>query len=440
MAPRLDAGPRGGARLASLLAVAATTVALADVRSVSAQSVVLAGGTVVDVRTGTSRVSDVIIVDGVVRGVGSAGSVGAGLDVIDVRGRWIIPGLVELHTHTTDSVALRRAMALGVTSTLTIRTPPDSSSLEDLTASPGVSMPREHTVAGRFTAGFPRMTPGRWAPETRAAASMRLDELRRAGYERIKIWMDDFSLQRPETVEVLSDSIFRALIDGGAARGMRSYVHALEGRWYRAATDAGAAWIIHPMFPDTLTAADAAGLTSAGMGWTTVMSVVLRLGDPRAFARRALADPRLVATMSEGTLEELRTTSRLPDAPGASVRPLMVERHREYLRVIARNTRRAAAAGVTLSIGSDSEAGFGTHVEIELVQEYGLDAPAILRAATLGGATGLGVEDRFGTVEVGKVADLLVLGSDPLIDATNLRDVDLVLKGGVVWTAEELRR
>ena len=118
----------------------------------------------------------------------------------------------------------------------------------------------------------------------------------------------------------------------------------------------------------------------------------------------------------------------------------MVERHRQYLAVMAHNALTAAGEGVVLSVGSDSQAGFGTHLEAELLRDYGLDASTVLRALTIGGATGLGVADRFGRIEPGFVADLVVLGSDPLRDITNLRDVQMVVKGGHAWTAEELRR
>ena len=420
----------------SLLAALLTTAT----GSLSAQSVVVAGGNVIDVRDGTSSVLDLVVRDGIIQQLGPPGSPDHDLDVIDAHGRWVVPGLVEVHTHTTDTVDLRRALSLGVTSTLTIRTPPDQGSMEAVSNLPSVALPREYTVAGRFTGGFPRPAAGRWAPASPLEAGRYLDELRREGYRRIKIWMDDFSLQRTETVPVLSDSVFRALLAGAEARGMTSFVHALEGRWYRAAVAGGATWVIHPMFPDTLTSADAIAMSSRGMGWTTVLSVVLRLGDAREYARRALADPRLVATMSEDTRRSLGSTAALPQNPGVSTRPLMVERHRDYLDVIARNTRKAVSEGVVMSVGSDSQAGFGTHLEAGLLWDYGIDPRTILRALTLGGAQALGVGDRFGSIDPGRVADLVVLGSDPLLDITNLRDVEIVVKGGHVWRADDLRR
>ena len=420
----------------SLLAICAPNTAA----TISAQSLVVAGGTVIDVRTGLSSTKDVLIVDGVITRLGGLETIPADAQQFDARGNWVVPGLIELHTHTTDSTDLRRALSLGVTSTLTIRTPPDEGSLEAVSGLPDVPLPREHTVAGRFTGGFPRADPGRWAPANTTEAHDYLDRLRQAGYQRIKIWMDDFSLQRTETVPVLSDSVFSALLAGAEARGMKSYVHALEARWYRMAVRGGATWIIHPMYPDTLTRDDARALISRGMGWTTGLSVVLRLGDARAYARRALEDSRLVAAMSEDTRGFLERTAALPDNPGSTARPLMVEKHPEYLNVMARNGLTAARQGVVLSVGSDSQAGYGTHVEIELLRDYGFDAPTILRAATLGGAEGLGVGESLGSIEPGRVADLVILGSDPLSDITNLRDVQAVVKGGHVWSAEELRR
>lgn len=404
-----------------------------------AQDLVLRGGNIVDVVTGQVRVASVIVRNGLIAEVTNTPPDPA-LDVLDVTDRWIVPGLVELHTHTTDTVALRRALGLGITSTLTIRTPPDSFSLEPLSALPGVPLPREHTVAGRFTGGFPRPDPLRWAPQTPREAEAYLDSLRAAGYTRIKIWMDDFSLQREATVPVLNDPTFAALLGGARARDMRAYVHALEARWYRKAVEGQATWVIHPMFPDSLTERDTSALKAAGMGWTSAMSVVADLGDSRRYARMVVADPRLVETLSDERYTELARLSGLETNPGSGVRPIMVREHERYLRVIARNTRLASANGVTLSVGSDRTAGFGTHVEIELLRDYGVDATVILRAATLGGTEALGTSSSFGTIDEGKVADLLVLTTNPLDDITNLRDVDWVIKGGRPWRAADLRR
>lgn len=99
--------------------------------------------------------------------------------------------------------------------------------------------------------------------------------------------------------------------------------------------------------------------------------------------------------------------------------------------------RRAHRAGVPIAAGTD----FTTPLDgapalmeelDELHQNAGFTAADALRAATLNGALALGVASDFGTVEVGKVADLVVLGADPTEDLGNLSQVIYVIRDGRV--------
>jgi imidazolonepropionase-like amidohydrolase len=62
----------------------------------------------------------------------------------------------------------------------------------------------------------------------------------------------------------------------------------------------------------------------------------------------------------------------------------------------------------------------------------------VLVAATYGGAIALGVEDEIGTIEAGKLADMVVLNANPFTSIRNARQIAWVFKGGVVFTPEEL--
>ena len=77
---------------------------------------------------------------------------------------------------------------------------------------------------------------------------------------------------------------------------------------------------------------------------------------------------------------------------------------------------------------------------MELMAEAGMSPRAILKAATIGGAAVLKVSADLGSIGPGRLADLVLLGSDPLKDSRNLRDVRFVMKAGHLWSAEELRR
>lgn len=100
--------------------------------------------------------------------------------------------------------------------------------------------------------------------------------------------------------------------------------------------------------------------------------------------------------------------------------------------------------GDLITVGTDHPSwgqyfsGFGIHRELHVFVRAGLPPAAALRAATLNAARALGVEDDLGTLEAGKLADLVVLQDDPLDDIRNTRDPRLVIKGGHVHRPGEL--
>jgi imidazolonepropionase-like amidohydrolase len=77
--------------------------------------------------------------------------------------------------------------------------------------------------------------------------------------------------------------------------------------------------------------------------------------------------------------------------------------------------------------------GMGTHIEMEVLTEAGVPAAEVLRAATWGSALALGASDQVGTIEAGRMADLVILRADPLRDIRNTRRIDRVIKQGVVF-------
>ena len=82
---------------------------------------------------------------------------------------------------------------------------------------------------------------------------------------------------------------------------------------------------------------------------------------------------------------------------------------------------------------------FSVHRELALFVKSGIPEAAVLRFATINAATALRVEDDLGTIEAGKIADLVILGASPLDDIRNTRDVRMVFKDGVAYDPAELR-
>ena len=94
-------------------------------------------------------------------------------------------------------------------------------------------------------------------------------------------------------------------------------------------------------------------------------------------------------------------------------------------------------AGVPLLAGTDTPEpfvppGFSMHQELELLVESGLSPAEALRCATLHNARRFGQAERLGTIEPGKLADLVLLDADPLESIANTRTISKVFRGGLV--------
>lgn len=104
----------------------------------------------------------------------------------------------------------------------------------------------------------------------------------------------------------------------------------------------------------------------------------------------------------------------------------------------------AAGGGHLLLVGTDEPVyelllpGFAYHRELRAMVYAGLPPVAVLKAATINGARALGVSDRLGSIEPGKLADLYVATGNPLEDIAAARNVRLVIKAGLVYEPEAL--
>jgi hypothetical protein len=94
--------------------------------------------------------------------------------------------------------------------------------------------------------------------------------------------------------------------------------------------------------------------------------------------------------------------------------------------------------GIRLMPGTDDYTGVSLHRELELYVKAGIPAAETLRLATLGAAQYLKQDQDYGTIERGKVADLVLLPGDPTKDISLIRHARLVMRGGVVYYPSEI--
>ena len=98
--------------------------------------------------------------------------------------------------------------------------------------------------------------------------------------------------------------------------------------------------------------------------------------------------------------------------------------------------QRALKAGVKIAFGTDV-GGFSWDIDpaaqFKTMVKYGMTPADALRSATIDAAGLLGWQDRIGTIEQGKFADIIAVSGNPLDDITQLEKVNFVMKGGEIW-------
>jgi hypothetical protein len=369
---------------------------------------------------------------------------------INGRGLFALPGLIDAHTHmvhvldyarVTGDEVLPMYLAAGVTSV--------RSTGDEIVAA---------TLVARFAAAHPERSPRVFtcSPLLDADPPIHRDIGR--------------AITDPKAVPAILDemaawNIATVKIYAGTARPVgQAIIHEAHRRGLFVAAHLGA-----------YSAQDAVadGIDCLEHIWSVFNYVIPPevASQPGHRGRLDLSNPKCEALVAElarrkvmvdPTLAVFRNMILLPDVPEVRDLPendLVPQRLREFWPVYLRRSgcpqggpledrRREFArfqeltgklhrAGVPLLAGTDAPEpqvppGFSLHQELELLVESGLSPAAALTAATLNNARALRQEEALGSIEKGKLADLLLLTANPLDDIRNTRSIRLVIRGGTV--------
>lgn len=412
------------------------------------RKVVIESATLVNGRTGLPMDHVTIVIeDERIQATGQRDSIRIPSDatVIDGRGKWVIPGLVDVHAHYTMRSLLRQTLALGFTTVHVMPFPPDNRlDLEAWASMPESPAPRLQLTTPLFTGEFPdNLLPGAFdirKPRTPSEVQHTIQDLRDRGFRQIKIIQDDGTLWTgPDSaVPRLPDNVFNELVQRAHELDMRVYVHATQLRDSRQAILAGADAFMHGAMDSLLDDSLWSEMRRRRMVWTPALAVVLAYGDSRDFARRILADPHLEEVLTDEEHARRMTDAEATDPPAGNPMAAVPSNLAHYMTVLNENTRRAQSSGVPIALGSDGGPGIMSHIEMELLAEAGLTSAEVLVAATYGGAVALGMQDEIGTIEPGKLADLVVLRANPLADIRHTRDMEFTIKGGRLFKRTDL--
>jgi len=423
-----------------------------DSSSIALRNVRLVDGTGAAARDGQT----VLIEGDIIRAVGPNGSVQvpAGAHVIDLTGHTVIPGLVGMHDHMYWSsrpqiVSYPRLfLAAGVT---TIRTTGSYDSYQELNIKRNIEEGRvagpSIYVTGPYLQG---VGPG---PGTMHPLSGQEDARRMVRYwaEEGVTWFKAYTQ--------ISRADLGAAIEEAHKHGVKVTAH-LCSVGFKEAVALGIDNLEHGLLtnseyhpgkqPDRCPLTTDSAYAALDVNSPSVQETF------RAMVKRKVPMTSTLAVFETGMLSRVPVDQRVLDALFPEGREQLAARwnsapsRTEAERTAIASLKKAmeyerafVKAGGLLAAGSDpccaqSIAGYSDQRNFELLIEAGFTPEVAIQIMTLNGAKVLGGADRFGSVQAGKVADLVVLNGDPTRNPTDIRNVTLVFKHGVGYDSAKL--
>ena len=388
-----------------------------------------------------------LIEDGRIAWIGPAGQLELpdGVEPTDLTGKYVIPGLMDLHVHLGNVVDLNQDKAnysresvekdlntyasYGVTTVLSMGT--DQDLIFDIRNAQREGRPETTRVytAGQglvFEGGYGGLAGVNNQVATVDEAAAEVNAQADKGVDIVKFWMDDELGTMPKMPYDMSE----AIIDTAHERGLRVAAHIFYLADAKELVEQGVDALAHavrdrPVDQELIVAMKANGVWQVAETLSREASM-FAYGEPAPF----LDDPFFRRSVSEETLRQLASRER---QSSVSSGPYFHD-YPEFLETAQANYKRLADGGVDFAFGTDSGPpgrfpGYFAHWELKLMVDSGFTPAEALHAATGRAAEFLQAED-LGTLESSHWADFVVLDADPLADILNSRAINSVYIAG----------
>jgi imidazolonepropionase-like amidohydrolase len=427
-----------------LTAVLAATVLFLAASAAHAASLLIENVTLID---GTGKQPQknawVHVEDDRIQAVGAGpGSRPSATRTIDGRGKYLIPGLMDMHIHlrgrprsdersadrSAGIQALQGYLYSGVTSVYDAGNDPDYiSGLRSDERSGKLVSSRVFSTVGVVTyPGSHGGGPGATLVDSWPQAKEALDKHIAREPDVLKLTYEERGWGSRPMIPKLPVDLMQQIIQYYNDRGIRTTVHVSGEPSARDAIFAGVDTLAHPVIVGPISESFAKLMGAK----KTPMVTTLTIGEN--YSRLAenpeyLDQPLYRAVLDADEIERLKT-----------------EVHEEYAArswtwwmkimtpIAQENLRQIHEAGGILVAGTDQTTGPALHRELELLVAAGIPALDTIRIATLNGAVFLGKESDLGSIEEGKLADMVLLNADPTADINNAKNINLVIKAGQV--------
>jgi imidazolonepropionase-like amidohydrolase len=410
-----------------------------------AQDLVLTNAKIVDPSSRTVVDGSLWITNGRIAGRGANVPAATPGERIDVHGRWIIPGLVDLHTHSFGNMALGgvvdgfgtentsiRVLRAGVTAFLDLFNAEDYIfSLRNRQRAGEIGGAEIFAAGPCFTATKGHCSE--YGVPTRLIdspddARRQLAELAPKHPDFIKVVYDHNSYGGTG-LPTIDKATLAALIAAGKERGLRTIVHV--GTWndVRDAVESGAAAVTH-VPQDGPVPADVVTLMAQRKPWH-IPTLVVHTDLTELLDHPELVESPLLKALTSDTIRAVYRR-------GAGSLDERMQRRLEVRRaataVTLESVRLLHAAGVRMLVGTDAGnpgtfQGYSVHRELIRLVQAGLSPWEALAAATTD--AGLFLERKFG-VQAGDAANLVVLEASPIDDIANTQRIAIVVARGKV--------
>ncbi len=370
-----------------------------------------------------------------------------GTNRIDGSGKFLMPGLMDMHIHLRGSVELTPEGLFKVTNDRTrgirmlhsylysgVTSVFDAGNVPDYILGLRADDRNGDLVSPRiFATGSIVTYPGSHGSNEFGTqvddwpeAIPTLDAHIEREPDLLKLTYEERGWGAREMIPILPLALMQQIIQYYNERGIRTTVHTSSEYRARQAIFAGVDTLAHPIIQGPVTEDFARLMGAKKIPMVTTLTIgenYSRLAEHPEY----LDQPLYQATVPAEEIEMLKTERRqeYQDRKWTWWMQIMTTIAQENLRMINE-------AGGVLVAGTDQSSGPALHRELELMADAGIPASEIIRIATLNGAIFLGKEREMGSIEEGKIADMILLGADPTIDINNAKEILEVIKGGQI--------